>query len=224
MTQSKETQSKAKKYNVHEALVYIQTELNAPKNLFNKFGGYKYRNLEGITDALKPFLKETDCTFIISDNMVELNGRFYIVADATLTDSNGEERKATGWAREAENKKGMDEAQITGSSSSYARKYAANGLFAIDDTKDPDHTNKHGKDDTPKTPTAPKPDSKESTKENTNKPKLSDERFQKILKALKDDYGKHIGDVKKTIAAVELDSEQKRELTKVRTAYEEANK
>lgn len=187
---------KAKDYNVHEALVYIQTNLNAPKNLFNKFGGYKYRNLEGITDALKPFLKETNCVFVITDNIVEMNGRYYVEAHATLMDSQGETRTAKGWAREAENKKGMDEAQITGSASSYARKYAANGLFAIDDTKDPDDTNKHGRDEV-------KPKKTEATK-----PKLTNERFEKMKDALKQDAEKFTPDVKRTLKTVSATKEQ----------------
>lgn len=184
------------KWNVHEALVYIQTNLNAPKKLFNKFGGYKYRNLEGITDALKPYLKETNCVFVITDNIVEMNGRYYVESHATLMDSQGETRTAKGWAREAENKKGMDEAQITGSSSSYARKYAANGLFAIDDTKDPDDTNKHGRDEA-------KPKKTEATN-----PKLTNERFDKMKAALKQDAEKYAPDVKRTLKTVSATKEQ----------------
>ena len=162
-----DTNKEQKQWNVHEALVYIQTNLNAPKNLFNKFGGYKYRNLEGITDALKPFLKETGCTFVITDGIVSCGDRVYIEAIATLKDSNGKTEFAKGFAREEENKKGMDSSQITGSTSSYARKYAANGLFAIDDTKDADATNTHGKSDESKktSPTQPQTQDKPQKKE-----------------------------------------------------------
>ena len=120
-----------------ECLNYIQVNLNAPKNLHNTFANYKYRNLEGIFEGLKPLLKETGCIVTISDRIEMLGDRYYIKATTTIT--KGEESiSCDGWARETEIKKGMDESQITGSASSYARKYAMNGLFAIDDVKDAD--------------------------------------------------------------------------------------
>jgi len=126
----------------------IQRELNAPKDLYNKFGDYNYRSMESINEALKPLLADLGASLILSDEMVAVGDRVYVKATATLYDS---EMKViatnTAWAREAESKKGMDTAQITGATSSYARKYAANGLFLIDDTKDPDATNKHGKEE-----------------------------------------------------------------------------
>lgn len=128
----------------------IQSKLNAPKNLFNKFGGYAYRSCEGILEALKPLLKNTGCTLTISDDIVEIGGRVYVEATATLKNAEGEAAYTTAFAREEETKKGMDAAQITGAASSYARKYALNGLFCIDDTKDPDSTNKHNKESAPK--------------------------------------------------------------------------
>jgi len=202
-----------KKWSAHDALVYIQTNLNAPKNLFNKFGGYKYRNLEGITDALKPFLKETGCTFKLTDEVVEVGGRVYIRATATLTSPDPDDPKevAKGWARETETKKGMDDAQITGSTSSYARKYAANGLFCIDDTKDPDDTNKHGKGDKP---TPSQSEEKVGDKVGNNdgkgdgKPALSQERFEKMKQALGKDKDKYTPDVKKTLSKVSATEEQ----------------
>lgn len=123
-------------------LARIQKELKAPKNQRNSFGNYNYRSCEDILEALKPILG--DSTLVISDEIVAMEGRFYVKATATLTTANGN-YTATAYAREAETKKGMDEAQITGSASSYARKYALNGLFLIDDSKDPD-TDEYSKD------------------------------------------------------------------------------
>ena len=122
---------------LHETLNYIQGKLNAPKDQVNNFGNYKYRSLESILEALKPLLKETGCTCTISDEMVNIGDRYYIKATATLDDGS-RTTSVTGWARESLAKKGMDEAQITGTASSYSRKYAMNGLFAICDIKDAD--------------------------------------------------------------------------------------
>lgn len=133
--------------NIDERLIHIQGELKAPKSQENKFGGYKYRSCEDILEAVKPLLKKEKVTLTISDDIVEVGGRVYVKATATLSD--GEDTISTSaFAREAEMKKGMDDSQITGSASSYARKYALNGLFAIDDTKDADATNTHGKGQT----------------------------------------------------------------------------
>ena len=133
--------------NIDERLIHIQGELKAPKSQENKFGGYKYRSCEDILEAVKPLLKKEKVTLTISDDIVEVGGRVYVKATATLSD--GEDTITTSaFAREAETKKGMDDSQITGSASSYARKYALNGLFAIDDTKDADATNTHGKGQT----------------------------------------------------------------------------
>lgn len=120
----------------------IQSTLNAPKNLHNKFGGYNYRSCESILEALKPLLKQHNASLILNDDMVEVGGRIYVKATVTLT-AKDQSWQSTAFARESETKKGMDESQITGAASSYARKYALNGLFAIDDTKDADATNKH---------------------------------------------------------------------------------
>ena len=122
-------------------LIDIQFALNVPKNRTNKFGGYNYRSAEDILKAAKPLLKEYGCVLNISDEIREIGGRFYIEATATLINSAGEMISAKGCAREEEAKKGMDEAQITGAVSSYARKYALNGLFAIDDGIDADSLN-----------------------------------------------------------------------------------
>ena len=142
------TKTKESTMNIHQKLQGIQAELKAPKGQTNKFGGYRYRSCEDILTALKPLLAQYTCTLAISDDIVEVGGRVYVKATATLASTSYEDDytiNVSGFAREAETKKGMDDAQITGSASSYARKYALNGLFAIDDTKDPDATNTHGK-------------------------------------------------------------------------------
>lgn len=122
-------------------LIAIQSELKAPKSQFNKFGGYKYRKAEDILEAVKPLLAKQKCTLIITDDVVLVGNRIYVKATATIKNEKGECETTTGWAREEETKKGMDGSQITGASSSYARKYALNGLFAIDDNADFDTTN-----------------------------------------------------------------------------------
>lgn len=122
-------------------LISIQSELKAPKTQFNKFGGYKYRKAEDILEAVKPLLAKQKCTLIITDDIVLVGNRIYVKATATIKNEKGESETSTGWAREEETKKGMDVCQITGASSSYARKYALNGLLAIDDNADSDTTN-----------------------------------------------------------------------------------
>lgn len=122
-------------------LIAIQSELKAPKSQFNKFGGYKYRKAEDILEAVKPLLAKQKCTLIITDDVVLIGNRIYVKATATIKNEKGECETTNGWAREEESKKGMDGSQITGASSSYARKYALNGLFAIDDNADSDTTN-----------------------------------------------------------------------------------
>lgn len=126
-------------------LLTIQQTLSAPKNQYNKFGGYKYRSCEDILEGLKPCMESTKTAIIITDDIVEIGGRFYVKATATLLDCESNSINAaisnTAYAREEESKKGMDSSQITGSASSYARKYALNGLFCIDDTKDVDTMN-----------------------------------------------------------------------------------
>lgn len=134
---------------IYEALMKIQSELKAPKNQRNNFGGYNYRSCEDIMEAVKPLLLKNGVVLTVSDDMSVVGNRVYVKATATLSD--GEDVISnSAFAREAEVKKGMDDSQITGATSSYARKYALNGLFCIDDTKDADATNTHGKDE--KTP------------------------------------------------------------------------
>lgn len=134
---------------ITEELMYLQGNLVALKGERNTFGNYNYRTAEGILAAVKPLLVQAKCFITLSDEMVEFaNGtRVYIKATATITNGSGESISATALAREALVQKGMNDAQITGSASSYARKYALNGLLAIDDSKsDPDVTNRHGKE------------------------------------------------------------------------------
>jgi len=122
---------------ISELMTNIQAELKAPKGQFNSFGKYKYRSCEDIVEAVKPILKKYGAYLNITDDIIMLGDRFYVKATATITTKDGSE-KASAYAREALDKKGMDDAQITGSASSYARKYALNGLLAIDDNKDAD--------------------------------------------------------------------------------------
>ena len=145
---------------IHDILADIQTRMVAPKNSWNDFGKYKYRNVDSILQALKPFLLEHKCTILMTDKIEFAEGRVYVQATVTL--SNGTDSiSSTALARESLSKKGMDESQITGSASSYARKYALSGLFALDDGKDADSDNNTEK---PKNPE----DKKEVKTEKTN--------------------------------------------------------
>lgn len=126
---------------LHEKLLAIQTKLKAPKGQYNSFGKYSYRSAEDILEAVKPLNAEQGVLLTITDEIKEIGGRVYVVATATVSDGT-DELKVSAFAREPENKKGMDESQITGATSSYARKYALNGLYAIDDNKDAD-TDEH---------------------------------------------------------------------------------
>lgn len=146
---------------LEEALLEVQSKLKAPKGLRNTFGNYSYRNTEGILEAVKPLLLEEGLTLKITDGLEAIGDRYYVKATVILT-KGSETLEVSAYAREEETKKGMDASQITGSSSSYARKYALNGLFLIDDTKDADSDEytKQTKDDSAKpatkTTTAPK--------------------------------------------------------------------
>lgn len=132
-------------------LMNIQQELKAPKGQYNSFGKYSYRSCEDILEAVKPLLKKEKVVLTISDELQYIGNRYYIKATATLIDTESEATISnSAYAREEETKKGMDGSQITGASSSYARKYALNGLFGIDDNKDSDTTNISSKEDEPK--------------------------------------------------------------------------
>lgn len=149
-------------------LIKIQSELKAPKNQRNNFGKYNYRSCEDILEAVKPLMHENNCVLTISDDIIMVGDRIYVQATAKIINLEGHEEYSTALAREPLSQKGMSEPQITGSASSYARKYALNGLFAIDDTKD---------DDT-----------KEPPKQ--VKQKLTEERFNKAIEMLEDGKAK----------------------------------
>lgn len=125
---------------LHERLLNVQHKLKAPKGQYNKFGNFNYRSAEDILEAVKPLNFENGLTLTISDEVKEVAGRIYVLAVATVTDGT-DSISVQALAREPENRKGMDESQITGATSSYARKYALNGLYAIDDNKDSDNQN-----------------------------------------------------------------------------------
>lgn len=131
---------------IQEKLIAVQRELKAPKGQRNTFGNYNYRSCEDILEAVKPLLAKHGLLLTLSDEMVEVGGRIYVKAMA-MVQSGEESETVTAYAREEETKKGMDASQITGAASSYARKYALNGLFCIDDTKDSDATNTHGREE-----------------------------------------------------------------------------
>lgn len=127
-----------------EKLFIVQQRIKAPKNQRNNFGGYNYRNCEDILEAVKPVLQEVKAIIVLSDSLEHIGDRYYIKATASFIDCETQENamiQNTAFAREEESKKGMDGSQVTGASSSYARKYALNGLLAIDDNKDSDTTN-----------------------------------------------------------------------------------
>jgi hypothetical protein len=132
------SEHKNQKEDITMSLAAIQAELKAPKGNFNSFGKYKYRSCEDIVEAVKPLLADHRCHLILSDEMVAVLDRVYVKATATIWKGAEVIGQATAFAREALDKKGMDDSQITGTASSYARKYALNGLLAIDDTKDAD--------------------------------------------------------------------------------------
>lgn len=135
--------------NIYEKLLKAQVELKAPKGQYNSFGKYKYRSCEDILEALKPVLDKFKLTLFIKDDVIEVNTRNYVKATIVLVNIEKPDEiiETSALAREEETKKGMDGSQITGASSSYARKYALNGMFMIDDTKDSDSTNTHGKEE-----------------------------------------------------------------------------
>jgi len=187
----------------------IQQKLKAPKGQYNSFGKYKYRNAEDIVEAVKPLLGNG--TLVISDEIVQLGDRYYVKATATLA-TYGETWTASAYAREALDKKGMDEAQITGAASSYARKYALNGLFCIDDTKDADnHDNRAEKrmepyrvERKPVAEVVPEPEDEKQFLEKQEIETYQQERIRALLDALEEKQTK--GNIKKLTG---LDSEPK---------------
>lgn len=164
--------------NIYEKLVDIQGRLKAPKNQRNNFGKYNYRNAEDILEAVKPLLVEHKVTVELDESIIEILGVAYVQYTAYLTDGKNETKPRKAHAAIDLNRKGMDAAQATGSSSSYAKKYALGALFLLDDTKDPDATNTHGKSASttaavPKTVTNALPSLQKGT-----------EAFNKVKKAL----------------------------------------
>lgn len=207
---------------IHEKMMKIQTTLKAPKNLFNSFGNYKYRNAEGILEAVKPLLAENKLSMYISDDVQAVNDRVYVKATVSIFDiETGESVMATASAREALNKKGMDDSQITGTASSYARKYALNGIFLLDDTKDAD-TDENQKERTARS----NKQEQEKNKEKLDQMKISlvkqktlldlceDEKFDinKILKSYKHESIKDITEGQYKYIVANKDKESVRKL------------
>lgn len=156
-----------------EKLQHIQEQLKAPKNLYNSFGKYKYRNAEGICEAVKPLLAEFKMVLTLSDEIVQVGERYYIKATVTILDVDSEKDMViSAFARESLDKKGMDECQVTGTASSYARKYALNGLFLLDDTKDADSDEYHNQTSKPD-----KTDKKPATEPKQTIETISDEMY-----------------------------------------------
>ena len=183
-----EAKKEEKKENIHQTLVRIQQSLKAPKNQFNKFSNFYYRSCEDILEAVKPLLD--GCSITIQDKVVMLDDRFYVEATVKLHDGK-DYIETTAFAREALVKKGMDESQITGATSSYARKYALNGLFAIDDTKDADTKDADNK-----------PARKLSSKENA-------EEASRMIKAQKD--SKSLAQWRKKISGSKIYTKEQKE-------------
>jgi hypothetical protein len=179
-------------------LIIIQEKLNAPKSLRNNFWNYNYRSAETILEAVKPLLKETETILLLSDEIVREENRFYIKATARLINKEWVEISVTWFAREEETKKGMDWSQITGASSSYARKYALNWLFAIDDEKDSDATNTHDKQAQESKP-------KEDTE---NLPWIWDENIENLKELIS--QGKHftLADIRKKYKVSKVNAEK----------------
>lgn len=207
---------------IHEKMMKIQTTLKAPKNLVNSFGNYKYRNAEGILEAVKPLLAENKLSMYISDDVQAVNDRVYVKATVSIFDiETGESVMATASAREALNKKGMDDSQITGTASSYARKYALNGIFLLDDTKDAD-TDENQKECTARA----NKQEQEKNKEKLDQMKISlvkqktlldlceDEKFDinKILKSYKHESIKDITEGQYKYIVANKDKESVRKL------------
>lgn len=155
-----------------KALLNIQSKLVAPKGQWNNFGGYAYRSAEDILNAVKPMLTENEATLVLTDEPVLIGDWHYIKAVATFKAKDEEPQVITAYARESESKKGMDASQITGTASSYARKYALNGLFLIDDNKDPDTDSYH---DQTKTRSTSRTQSKQQAPRQQAKPQMSEQ-------------------------------------------------
>lgn len=190
-------------------LAEIQAKLKAPKGQFNSFGKYHYRSAEDILEAVKKVVNPMGFSVTLTDHVKEVGGRIYVEALACLF--NGElEYTATGFAREEETKKGMDGSQITGAASSYARKYALNGLFAIDDTKDSDATNDHGKSQESKPQATP---AKTSTPESIPAPTQFDNEFKELIADVKN--SQTINDLMGVWGKLTKEAQENKEITQL---------
>lgn len=181
---------------IYEKLIKVQFELKAPKSQYNGFGRYNYRNCEDILEAVKPLLKENGLTLHLYDDIVLIGDRYYIKAVAKLICvEDGTSIENMAFAREEAEKKGMDGSQITGASSSYARKYALNGLFLIDDTKDSDTTNQYGKEH--QQPQQQKPETQQTSQQTlkVNNRKVAKAQVTKLM-ALAQSKGYSVEEVK----------------------------
>lgn len=179
---------------LHEKLLAIQTKLKAPKGQYNSFGKYSYRSAEDILEAVKPLNAEQGVLLTITDEIKEIGGRVYVVSTATVSDGT-DELKVSAFAREPENKKGMDESQITGATSSYARKYALNGLYAIDDNKDADtDEHKQQQENAPKKQQAQKQQAQKQQEQGFTEQELHElvEKYVRNIEALGVDRAKLI--------------------------------
>ena len=172
--------------NIQEKLLYIQQNLKAPKSQYNKFGDFHYRSCEDIQEAVKPILKDVKAVLLIGDEIIQIGNRFYIKATAALQDVESSERITnTAFARETDEKPKMDAAQITGSCSNYARKYALNALFCIDDAKDPDY---------PAEPDRKKPAGRTARQQSAKQPEVTREELE-LLRQEADRTGTYLSTV-----------------------------
>lgn len=213
--------------NIYQSLNYIQSNLKAPKGQFNSFGKYHYRSCEDILEGVKPHLKETNTCLVISDDIVTIGDHNYIKATATLYGADGGAVANSAFAKEPLDKKGMDPSQITGATSSYARKYALNGLFCIDDTKDAD-TDAYTANTT-KTKTQTKAPAKPVETKTMQEKRMREEYANTVKKMMgvKNITSKQICDQMESMFgtrnSTEINNEQMKELADWITAYEVAS-
>ena len=188
--------------NIYKKLIEVQNKLKVPKSQYNNFGKYNYRNAEDILEAVKPILENAGATIFIKDSIELIGDRFYVKATVNFVDiESGNTIEASALARESEEKKGMDSAQVTGATSSYARKYALNGLLLIDDTKDNDHDSMHQTDNKEPKKEENKPNYDNKEKEEVIQKIVAkigndSERKKKIIDMMKQKYDKTYSDFK----------------------------